>query len=192
MLEEIRIPPKLETVLRQNSTLHGSVLLTFAEFGPWIQSSGTPFFPEYTDHGVRHIAQVLQTASSLIRDEAWPIFTASDAALLSLAVLLHDSALHLTEDGFLSLIQNTRPAPVLPGDKAWSDMWAEFLSLASRFDGRTLITLFGSSEPIHRPGDDPAKWEFGDRLLIGEFLRRNHTQLTRLLITGYPDRLQTN
>lgn len=177
MLGIINLPPKLETLLKRDSLLHGSVLLALAEFGPWIERSGTPFFPEYTDHGATHIAEVLQTASSLVRDEAWPIFTASDAALLSLATLLHDSAMHLNEDGFLSLVGGAYPAPVLPGDQPWPDMWAEFLSQAAKFDGRTLTRVFGSTEPIHRPAVDPSKWEFRDRLLIGEFLRRHHSQL---------------
>jgi molecular chaperone HtpG len=131
----------------------------------------------YTDHSSKHILEVLQAASSLVRDEAWPILTAGDTALLCLATLLHDSAMHLMEDGFLSLVQGVFSPKILPEDEQWPDMWAEFLSQAARFDGRKLTELFGNSEPIHRPSPDPAKWELRDRLLIGEFIRRHHARL---------------
>jgi hypothetical protein len=181
------LPPKLEAVLKGNGLLHGSVLISYAEFKPWLESAGTPFFPEYTDHSSKHIVEVLQTASSLVRDEAWSVLTAGDSALLCLATLLHDSAMHLTEDGFLSLVHDASPPALVPGDERWPDMWAEFLSQAARFDGRKLTTLFGSSEPIHRPAHDPAKWELRDRLLIGEFIRRHHARLAHeIAVNGVP------
>jgi molecular chaperone HtpG len=187
MLKEMSLPPKLEAVLKKDGLLYGSVLISFAEFRPWLESSGTPFFPEYTDHSSKHIVEVLQTASSLVRDEAWPVLTASDSALLCFATLLHDSAMHLTEDGFLSLVHDASSPTLLPSDERWSDMWAEFLSQAARFDGRTLTQLFGGSEPIHRPAQDPAKWELRDRLLIGEFIRRHHARLAHeIALNGVP------
>src|ERR1022692_775734 len=164
----MHFPPKLEAVLKGDSLLHGSVLVSYAEFEPWLNSSGTPFFPEFTDHSSKHIFEVLQTASSLVRDEAWPVFTSSDAAMLCFATLLHDCAMHLTGDGFLSLLRDASRPIVLAGEPRWPDMWMEFLSEASRFDGRKLAELFGNSEPIHRPGPDPTEWQLRDRLLIGE------------------------
>src|ERR1035437_5972949 len=187
MLQKMSLPSKIEAVLKGDGLLHGSVLISYAEFRPWLESSGTPFFPEYTDHSSKHIVEVLQTASSLVRDEAWSVLTASDAALLCLATLLHDSAMHLTEDGFLSLVHDVSSPTLLPGDQRWPDMWAEFLSQAARFDGRKLTQLFGSSEPIHRPAHDPAKWELRDRLLIGEFIRRHHARLAHeIAVNGVP------
>lgn len=174
----MNFPPALDRLLK-NGPLHGSVLLSFNEFEPWFRLSGTPFFPEFTDHGMGHVFDVLKSATSLIRDEAWPIFTSNDAAVLCIASLLHDSAMHLTEEGFMALIYGP-PRPVsLPGEVPWPEMWVEFLSEASRFDGKKLVALFGEDEPIHRPGMDPAKWQKRDRLLIGEFVRRHHT--SRLL-----------
>lgn len=62
----MNLPPKLEELLKKDSSLHGSVLVSYAEFEPWLRVSGTPFFPEYTDHSAKHILEVLQTSSSLI------------------------------------------------------------------------------------------------------------------------------
>jgi hypothetical protein len=98
------LPPRLEELLKKDSSLYGSVLISFADFEPFLRLSGTPFFPEYTDHSPKHILEVLQTASSLVHNEAWPVLTPNDAGLLCIATLLHDCAMHLTEDGFFSLI----------------------------------------------------------------------------------------
>lgn len=183
----MNLPPKLEELLKKDSVLHGSVLVSYAEFSPWLRASGTPFFPEYTDHSATHILEVLNTASSLIRDESWSVLTPSDAGILCFATLLHDCAMHLTEDGFLSLLHNPTWQASLTGERPWPQMWVDFLSEASRFDGRKLTDLFGSNEPVHRPDADPTKWQQRDRLLIGEFVRRHHARLAHeIALSGVP------
>ena len=83
------------------------------ELAEWIASSGMPFFPGFTDHGPDHLSRVLATASWLIADDAWSVLTARDAACLVLAVLLHDAAMHLTEDSFRALIAYSTPQPAI-------------------------------------------------------------------------------
>lgn len=183
----IVIPPKIEELLSHDRVLSAAARLSFAEFEPWIEASGTPFFPEYTNHGIQHITDVLATASSLVRDDARAVLTASDAAMLCIAGVLHDSATHLTEDGFLSLITDPSRPRVAKDDILWNELWSDFLSEASRFDGRKLTALFGSDEPIHRPDEKPDKWTRRDRLLMGEFLRRHHARLAHeIAIAGVP------
>ena len=93
----------------------------------------------------RHITATIDSASSLIRDEAWPVVTPTDAGALVLAILLHDSAMHLSEDGFVSLV-GPKPANRQVTDWAempWPNLWRDFLGEASRFDARKLNSLFG-------------------------------------------------
>lgn len=40
-------------------SFNGSVPVSFGEFEPLLRSSGTPFFPEYTDHSDKHVREVL-------------------------------------------------------------------------------------------------------------------------------------
>lgn len=183
----IKIPDVLAGVLDKNPQLYGAVLLSVAEFEPLVAHSKTPFFPEYTDHGPQHLTDVLNTASSLIRDEAWPFVTAADTAALVLAVLLHDTGMHLTEDGFVFLLSGAHRA--VPGwpEPGWPDLWRGFLAIASRFDARELNRLFGDSDPIKPPDGDPASWTLRDRQLIGEFVRRHHPRLAHeTAIHGFP------
>jgi hypothetical protein len=144
---EIGIPEQLENVLKRDAQLHGSVLLSLAEFEPWLRHSGTPFFPEYTDHGPKHVREVMATACVIIRKDAWPVITAGDAAALTLAILLHDSGIHLSEDGFVSLVRPDSGRPTISdlGDVPWTNLWVDFLEEASRFDSRKLARLFGDT-----------------------------------------------
>lgn len=185
----MQIPNRLLAVLSRNQSLDGAVRLSISHFEPWIINSRLPFFPEYTNHGIDHLEQVLATASSLIRDEAWNNLTSEDAAVLILSVLLHDCAMHLSESAFVALLSDPwrdRSLPIM-GDPSWEVLWEEFLGEASRFDGRKLKSLFGNLEPARRPPLDPLKMDMRDRMLIGEFLRRHHPRLAHeIAVFGVP------
>lgn len=185
----MQIPARLSNLLGTAPALDGAVKLSVTAFQPWIATSNLPFFPEYTDHGITHLDAVLRTAVSLIRDEAWEPLTAADAAVLVLSVLLHDCAMHLSEVGFVALLQEPRRAQFVPGlgDRPWHELWEDFIGEASRFDGRKLTALFGDSSPAQRPPLDPNRMTRRDRLLIGEFLRRHHPRLAlEIALFGVP------
>jgi molecular chaperone HtpG len=183
------IPKRLAYILERDQALDGAVKLSIANFEPWIKNSTLPFFPEYTKHDIDHIEAVLRTSAGLIRDSAWDAITASDAGVLILAVLLHDCAMHLSEDGFVSLLQEPRSEQRVEGleDRPWRLLWEEFLGEASRFDGRKLQRLFGDIQPVRRPPLEPGEMKLRDRLLIGEFLRRHHARLAHeIALFGVP------
>jgi molecular chaperone HtpG len=185
----MQIPTRLAYILERDQSLDGGVRLSISQFEPWIAHSNLPFFPEYTKHDVEHIEAVLRTAVGLIRDEAWETITPSDAAVLILAILLHDCAMHLSEDGFISLLGPVRRDCSVPemADKPWHILWEDFCLEASRFDGRKLLQLFGDTQPVRRPPMDPNELTKRDRLLIGEFLRRHHPRLAQeIAIFGVP------
>ncbi len=187
----MKIPIRLLQLLERDRALYSATLQALEEFRPWMELSGTPFFPEYTRHDPDHVESVLQTAAAILRDEAWPILTAADAAVLVVAGLLHDAAMHLTDDGFLQLINPrlVRAEVLLPSDRPWPILWEEYLSLARRFNGRELRNLYGDLEPVRQPASDPRDWTLRDRLLIGDFLRRHHHRLAHEIARwGVPGR----
>lgn len=182
----IEIPQRLVETLDRDAALAGAVRTALAEFEPWLEDNKLVFFPEYTDHGPDHIRQVLDTASSLIADAAWPILSAADIAALVLSTLLHDCAMHLSEDGFIALVTGRQPDAV-QGEAPWPELWQQFLGEASRFDGRKLVSLFGSAQRVLAPPLDGSAMSRTDRLLIGEFLRRHHARLAHeIAIAGVP------
>jgi hypothetical protein len=179
---QIQIPNKIADLLAKETKLEGAVKLNFAKFEPWLRFSNMPFFPEYTSHGPEHISEVLSTAENIITDESWPNLTAQDAAVICMSTLLHDCAMHITEDGFKFLLQGG--CQNLGAD--WKNLWSEFLQKASRFDGRKLMSLFGEPYPI-KTNIDIDNLDQRDKLLIGEFLRKFHPRLAHeIALEGVP------
>ena len=169
---------RLSTCLSKNVALDGAVKQSFESFRIWIQNSHLPFFPEYTDHGWNHITDVILSASGLISERAWDIVTPSDAAVLLMSVLLHDSAMHLSEDGFISLIKSDVPG-IDQRDAPWSQLWKDFLEGVKRYDGKQLTRIFGENRPIKPPPENPSDYTRKDRLLIGEFIRKFHPRIAQ-------------
>ena len=177
----IRLPARLKELLEQDRELQTAVNASLDEFEPWLEAGGKrpAFFPDYTDHSVQHVNEVLETAVSLVRDEAWEAFSPGDAAVLVLATLLHDSAMHLTREGFEALMHpETRWTPIADfNDKPWLQLWTDFTMEARRFDQRQLVDLFGDAEPVHVPDLEILRLDDRARRLIGEFVRRHHPRL---------------
>jgi hypothetical protein len=176
----LHVPERLTVLLSTHRALHAAVLASLEDLGPWLESGGKrpTFFPDYTDHGVQHIEEVLKTAVSLITEDAWSVMTPGDAAVLILSTLLHDSAMHLTRDGFEALMSPDGVlAPIDFGDKPWLQHWADYIVQVHRFDERQLRDLFGSSEPACIPDLHDLRLDDRARRLIGEFVRHHHSRL---------------
>jgi hypothetical protein len=185
----MKITIRLADLLTKDKELQGSINLAMHDFQIWFEDRNLVFFPEYTDHGPKHIEEVMTTAEALITDESWRLLTPEDAAVLILSIILHDCAMHLSEEGFVALVNPASPRSISADfkDKPWPELWANFLSEASRFDARKLRAIFGDTEPIHRPPLDARDMTLRDRLLIGEFLRRHHPRLAHeIALWGIP------
>lgn len=186
---ELKIPAKFKDTLGQNSALTGLVNTAISEFGEWLKQNNVKLFSEYTDHSLEHVEKVLETAHDLIRDECRAFITPHDVATLILAILLHDTAMHISEDGFANLVKEDSKS-IINGfqDKPWSRLWADYLAESRRFSGRKLIELFGEAEPVrHPPLDDLQQLNGRDLLLCGEFLRRHHPRLAHeIALFGVP------
>jgi hypothetical protein len=186
----IKIPEIFEQVLSKSPELSAAIKQSVRLFEPWLEQSGMPFFPGFTDHSPRHINDVLNAASSLISDESRDLLTAEDVAVLCLSALLHDCGMHLTQDGFRALIEDTSP-PVVKGfgDQPWSQLWKEFIAEARRFGQDKLVAIFGDTEPIYVDEIDYENLSEREFLLIGEFVRRHHARLAHeIAVKGVPSR----
>ena len=175
----MQVPVLLRELIQTDHDVASFVDGTLAHFEPWVGNSQMPLFPEYTDHSLTHVEDVMKTAVDLSTAKARTLLSAKDAAVLVLSVCLHDAAMHLTEDGFISLVQPGSRWHPIEGfdDQPWDVLWQDFLGDARRFDGRKLIALFGDAEPIVRPTERVTDLTKRDRLLMGEFIRRHHARL---------------
>jgi hypothetical protein len=108
----VREPEQLKDKLASDRNMRSAVDALIVDFEPWFKDSKLPFFPDYTDHGINHVEDVLTSAASLVSDAAWGSVTAQDAGMLIIATLLHDCALHLTEDSFIALVTTISSSPL--------------------------------------------------------------------------------
>lgn len=188
----MRIPPFFEYLFRTDHKLASFVNYSVSKIEGHINANGMVFFPEYTDHGIEHLELVLQSSLDLATPAARGILTPGDAAAVITAVGLHDLGMFLTRDGFETLLadNNIWKGVKFFDQKSWSELWDEFYSEATRFDGRKLRLLLGDNYRPVRPL--PAKgqqWEDFDYLLVGEFLRRHHPRLAHeIALYGLPSK----
>src|SRR5262245_41271719 len=142
-MARIRIPARLDERLGK-SALADSVRLYVGRVDEWVgdDTKGLFFFPEYTDHGPKHVSSVMAGAEALILEDAWEAVTSEDIAVLIAAVLLHDSALHLSADGFLALLNANRAADPME-QKTWSELFEAFFAEARRRNQRQLHRSLG-------------------------------------------------
>lgn len=96
------------------------------------------------------------------------------------SVLLHDCAMHITPDGFYSLIKDKLPktnSRYIDTEVSWSELWHDFFTEAKRFDSKKLNSLFGDSKPVRVIPENKIDLTERDKLLIGEFVRRHHARM---------------
>lgn len=176
--------------LEQDSNVHSFTITSVNNLRPWLDANTTVFFPEYTDHSFTHLNEVLATAESIITDESWSTITSEDVSAMIVSVLLHDCAMHLTEDGFYSLIKDEyKPidSRYVDAEPKWSVMWSEYIAEAKRFNSDKLKTIFNDSQPIEDIPESKIDLSTRHKLLIGEFVRRHHARIAHeIVFNGVP------
>ncbi len=186
----LNIPARMKEKLEQDSNVHSFTITSVNNLRPWLDANTTVFFPEYTDHSFVHLNEVLATAESIITDESWDTITSEDVSAMIVSVLLHDCAMHITEDGFYSLIKDMYPpikSQYVSIEPKWSLMWSEYMAEAKRFNSDKLKSIFNDAKPVSDIPDNKIDLTTRDKLLIGEFIRRHHARIAHeIVFNGVP------
>jgi molecular chaperone HtpG len=191
----ISIPQRLDDILERDKDLSASFKKTVSVFNSEVFENPLYLFPEYTEHGSRHVTAVLETAAQLMTEDSLRILTPEDSGALILSTVLHDCAMHLTNDGFRRLVSgqtSLTPNEEL-GDRAWGELWDAYLAEAARFSPADNVRMFGDAEPVKPPPIDDWDWGEKQKLMAGEFLRRHHASLAhQIALSGFPDASSEN
>ncbi len=182
---EITLPNAFETRLALNKPLRAAVDRTLSDFSVWFSESKLPFFTDYTDHGLKHLQDVIQTINGLVPASAMDSLSPGDVAILVIATLLHDSALHLSEQGFKELIHGNASAQFVQGldNEPWNQLWEAYLFTARRWDDGKRRNVFGDvafdadSYSVGDPFEHYTNLQETDRKFIGEFIRLHHSRM---------------
>jgi molecular chaperone HtpG len=129
------------------------------------------------------------------------LLTDADVVVIIGASLLHDIAMHLRVEGFLTLVaKDSRFKPLAwfkenqddhVADQPWFELWEAYSREAGRFSARALGDIIGLGEAkswsFKGLPDKNGQWTRNDSLIVGEFIRRHHARLAHeIAFYGFP------
>ena len=184
------LPPRIKNLLYGlTDEISAAVGIAFSSVIPILERNESPFFPDYTDHGIAHIRSVLSSCELIVAEDSWNEFTRDDAVVLVLATLTHDLGMLVNKESFCALVESTlNDVPqLMPNDEPWQVLWREYQLDARRFDGATLLNIVGSPEPVSVNELNPKNLTEKGIKITGEFLRRHHHRLAHeIVVYGMP------
>ncbi|WP_316738485.1 ATP-binding protein [Pedobacter aquatilis] len=185
----IRLPARFQAVLdKADKKLQADGARIIQNYQVLLERNDVYFFRDYTDHGIEHINGVLRSSDNLICPETFNLLDAKDILVGIFSVLLHDIGLHLSPEGFKSLLNGVWDSKriVAFDKKTWAEEWQDFLKDAKRYTEQQKINIWGDSNAIVKE-PNLNNLDEADRKLIGEFIRRHHPRLAHeIAINGYP------
>lgn len=175
----INIPQRLIEKV-QESKFWNAEINYFVDRYEGLYNNQMDFFPEYTDHSIRHINDVLNYAEKLIPENTYQNITADEVAVIIFAILLHDIAMHTTKQMWIQLFKMD----------IWKTKWEIFYNEIIRWSDDYSEFLFGDViryDPMKK-NNPILEWNKLDCQIIGEFLRRNHGSISQEFCeNGIPD-----
>ena len=195
-MPEIIIPERLMERLGKDTKKQASVTNLQSKVQEIISESPY-FFPDYTDHGIDHINEVLIMADQLIAEDTYSakngaqyLLNPNSVAFLICAILLHDLGMFLKTDGVKMLVAGECSSHRIDGLDAndWRACWSEYVTKTRRMKDNEMDHLLGHrisiSDECVLKGSSTTE---DDRRIIGEFLRQNHGHLAHeIAVHGFP------
>ena len=190
----MQIPEQLKNIFQKNQRLSGIVNYTISQYDSILSENKLYFFEEYTDHGIKHIESVLNSTVKIIPEEVLKSLLIDDSTSISIYILstiLHDIGMHITPEGFYSLISgeydDLRITEI--DSKTWRELWNDYLDDARRFGDTEKKNIIGNQywEFKIPEIENKDKLTGEDKKLIGEFIRRNHPRIAHeIALRGFP------
>lgn len=186
---ELSIPEEFDRILDMEHRAYIGAILS--KYDKILSDNKLTFFPEFTNHGIDHINQVLQTAAYLISKESYQYLNSKDVTVLIASIVLHDIGMHLTPDGLEKMLTGGYDAwRINAFDKfSWSEIWMDFFQEAKRFNDDQRRDIFGDvNVEIEEP--NLKTLDSYTIRIYGEFLRRNHHRLAHeIALGGFPSKI---
>lgn len=186
----IALPSKLKAILNKNEELETILFNSLIPFSHILKENKLYFFPEYTDHGIKHIECVLESIENLISDNTISTLSASDVGILLVSTVLHDIGMHTSPEMFKNMIDGVYDNidRNLFKDKTWRILWQEYLKDFKYWSAEKKNNVLGNEDYVitSMSLDDLQRLNEYDKKFIGEFLRINHPRIAyEIAIKGF-------
>lgn len=179
----IKVPNRLIQKLSENKQWHANVMNIIENVND-IYSRTPDFFPEYTEHGYKHVNNILNISDCLISDITLKHISARTLGVYLIAAILHDIGMYTTYDTFNSIITNDNTKIDLLDDIFFKSSWKQYLSEIKRYSDKQILRKFGTLNIKFESFKEEIDLSQKDKLIIGEFLRQNHHKLSHYLVNG--------
>ena len=177
MIEKYKLYQYIKT-----EQLQEHIRLVYGKYTDFFQEKMI-YFEEYTDHSIKHIEAVISTAENLIPEKT--LFKLSDMDLftLLLAILYHDLAMHITVEGFQTLLNSREVICEIDGKTLYSYA-QEFIEEISKYTDEEYKNRIG----YHQGARVTSITEMPEDInLSREFIRRHHHRIAHYIaIKGFP------
>lgn len=177
----ISLPQKFEDILVKNENALSLVRQVIKPYSVILKSNRMEFFPEYTDHSINHVEEVLKTAEMLIPDDIFVKLTPEDIGVMVISVALHDIGMQTSADMFKNMINGQyNDARVEEFDKdTWSKLWEDYKKGSLYWDSEKKENVFGNKN--YKIKDlklkDLQKLNNYQKKFIGDFIRIYHCRI---------------
>lgn len=153
-----------------------------------LEKVSAEFFPNYTDHGIKHINNVLKYAAKLIDKRTLEHLDAKSICALIMAILAHDIGMFIPYGGLR----------VILAEESWAKRWEEYRRELGHMSDSRAQEIFGTYHRGSRNLELPEAAEIVNaenklidddwkKLLCGEFMRRFHHELAEYCVqNGFP------
>ena len=179
MYKHNKIPERLYDILEQDETWLAKTQMAIQRIGIYLYESEMFFFPEYTNHRISHVENILSIIEKLLPYGTIDILSPKDISCLILSVYLHDIGMFLKPEGLHHILL----------DETWKQRFKSFIKVISRMSDIELKKIYGDSSLFIYPTDldNHLNMSNRDKLTYGEFLRRNHGDIAEYItINGFP------
>jgi len=186
----LTIPQKLNDILNTDQCFSLNVWNTIKPYVELLDETDLFFFPEYTDHGIKHIETVLETIEQLIPQKIINDLSIEDVSVLIISVVLHDIGMHTSADMFKNMIEGKYDNVRIDAfdEKTWKQLWIEYNYDSKYWDEEKKLNVFGEAKHvIQEPNlEDLQTIDGYQRKFIGEFIRKYHCRIAHeIALNGY-------
>jgi hypothetical protein len=185
----IALPTRLEQVLDGDQIFANKIWSAISPFSDILKANQLYFFPEYTDHGIKHIENTLTYVENLISEDTFAKLTPKEVGIIVLSVVLHDIGMHTNAEMFRNMIEGRYDScSNLFGKKTWKEIWEMYIEDSKYWNQDKKENVFGEPDHIiERPDlSDLQKLNEYDKKFIGEFIRQHHCRVAHeIAINGY-------